>query len=426
MRGTIDRVKLVKSKFSFRRVSTATANPNCPNSRSASSIIANSTVPVEPRSFITGTTATATSKQTATTTKAATEPAPQIRLADVETRLNMHQFNGLFEADGSGSERLQQQNGGSHGADRGVDENERTTSLSMIRVLNQNADFFPATYSTDTTLVPTRIVSNGEHSQSQSQPAPEWSSAVGHAMTGKSGRVIHNLQEDIARLTRECSLHRSRAEEAQRINETLKLQLQNVTDRLRNSEQSHEAHLVSLARKDRKIEDLKVEIQGEKDRRLKAEEDARRTNQIAAQERDEHNRVFAEANEIAGQARNQYETLSRTRSKERAEFQTRFDSLRKELRELCGREVERQNQLTRFDVIIEQKNREIEAERERMERFGRLFKEYKEQSEQAISGLVEKCKENNGAIDEVVEEAREVTGRMKWIMRVKEEVKGAE
>ncbi|KAK2793133.1 hypothetical protein FQN51_001366 [Onygenales sp. PD_10] len=401
MRGTIDRVKLVKSKFSFRRVSTATANPNCPNSRSASSIIANSTVPVEPRSFITGTTATATSKQTATTTKAATEPAPQIRLADVETRLNMHQFNGLFEADGSGSERLQQQNGGSHGADRGVDEN-------------------------DTTLVPTRIVSNGEHSQSQSQPAPEWSSAVGHAMTGKSGRVIHNLQEDIARLTRECSLHRSRAEEAQRINETLKLQLQNVTDRLRNSEQSHEAHLVSLARKDRKIEDLKVEIQGEKDRRLKAEEDARRTNQIAAQERDEHNRVFAEANEIAGQARNQYETLSRTRSKERAEFQTRFDSLRKELRELCGREVERQNQLTRFDVIIEQKNREIEAERERMERFGRLFKEYKEQSEQAISRLVEKCKENNGAIDEVVEEAREVTGRMKWIMRVKEEVKGAE
>src|SRR6202012_5053465 len=84
--------------------------------------------------------------------------------------------------------------------------------------------------------------------------APEWSSAVGHAATGKSGRVIHNLQEEIARLTRECSLYRSRAEEMQRSNEALKSQLQNVTERFRTSEQSNEVTLSSITRKDRKIE----------------------------------------------------------------------------------------------------------------------------------------------------------------------------
>lgn len=245
-------------------------------------------------------------------------------------------------------------------------------------------------------------------------------------MTGKSGRVIHNLQEDIARLTRECSLHRLRAEEAQRINETLKLQLQNVTDRLRNSEQSHEAHLISIARKDRKIEDLKAEVRGEKDRRLKAEEDARRTNQLAAEERDESHRVLAEASEIANYSRNQYETLTRARAKEQLEFKMRLDCFRAELKELRSREIERQNQLTRFDVIMEQKNKEIEAERERMERFGRLFAEYKEASDRGIRELLEKCRQNNAAIDDVVDQAKETTGRMRWVMKVKDEVRGAE
>ncbi|OAX83074.1 hypothetical protein ACJ72_02578 [Emergomyces africanus] len=363
MRGAIERVKLVKTKFSFCRVSVANHSPPL-------------SMVVEPP---------------------ATGP-PQIHLTDVETHLNMHQFNGLFES--AAPERQPQP----HHLQNGCISDENSHDPAATRTS-------PALTS----------MSNGE-----SPPAPEWSSAVGHAMTGKSGRVIHNLQEDIARLTRECSLHRSRAEEAQRINETLKLQLQNMTDRLRNSEQSHEAHLISIARKDRKIEDLKAEVQGEKDRRLKAEEDARRTNQLAADERDEHHRAVAEATEIASLARNQYETLAHARSKEQLEFRARLDGFRKELKELCDREIERQNQLTRFDVIIEQKNKEIEAERDRMERFGRLFSEYKEASDRAVHELVERSRQNNAAIDDVVEQAKEATGRMRWVMKVKEEVKGAE
>ncbi|OJD23548.1 hypothetical protein ACJ73_05097 [Blastomyces percursus] len=370
MRRAIERVRLVKTKFSFCRVSVANHSP--------------------PPSMV--------------VEQLAAEP-PQVHLADVETRLNMHQFNGLFESSTPERQQEQQQQQQLHYPAQngsGSDENSHDPATSR----NPFA---------------TATMSNGD-----SPPAPEWSSAVGHAMTGKSGRVIHNLQEDIARLTRECSLHRSRAEEAQRINETLKLQLHNVTDRLRNSEQSHEAHLISIARKDRKIEDLKAEVQAEKDRRLRAEEDARRTNQLAAEERDESHRAIAEATEIANQARNQYETLSHARSREQIEFRTRVEGFRAELKELCNREIERQNQLTRFDVIIEQKNKEIEAERDRMERFGRLFAEYKEASDGAVHELVERSRKNNAVIDDVVDQAKEVTGRMRWVMKVKNEVKGAE
>ncbi|PGH26803.1 hypothetical protein AJ80_01569 [Polytolypa hystricis UAMH7299] len=330
-----------------------------------------------------------------TVVKHDTEP-PQLSLSDVETRLNMHQVNGLFEAAYSAT-TPEKQNGRNGGGDGGGGREG----------------------SPDVSAHPIPITSNGEIVSS------EWS-AVGHATTGKSGRVIHNLQEDIARLTRECSLHKSLADEAQKINEALKIQLQNVTDRLRNSEQSHEANLNSIARKDRKIEDLKAEMQGERERRMKAEEDAKRTNQIAAQERDEHHRAFVEASEVAAQARNQYETLSRTRSREKEEYETRFNGFRDDIKALCERELERQNQLTRFDVIIEQKNREIEAERDRMERFGILFEEFKALSDEKLNKLIEQGKGNDETIDEVVAEAREVTGRMKWVFNVKNDVQGAE
>ncbi|KJF60958.1 hypothetical protein, variant 2 [Coccidioides immitis RS] len=256
--------------------------------------------------------------------------------------------------------------------------------------------------------------------------ATEWSSAVGHAMTGKSGRVIHNLQEDIARLTRECSLQRSRAEEAQRMNEALKQQLQTVIDRLRNSEQAYEMNLAAVERKDRKINDLKSEVLNEKQRRIKAEEDARRTTQLATEERNEHRRALAEAQETAQQARCQYETLSQARLRDKREYQSRLNTFRKELGELSLRETERQDQLNRFDVIIEQKNREIAAGRDRMERFSRIFEEYKADREQEIRDIVERGYRNDSRIDEAVAEAKETTEKMKWTMNVKKEVKGLE
>lgn len=270
-------------------------------------------------------------------------------------------------------------------------------------------------------ITPRSITTNEESNNSS-----EWSSAIGPAMTGKSGRVIHNLQEDIARLTRECNLHRCRAEEAQRINEVLKQQLQNTTDRLRNSEQSHEANLNSIARKDRKIEDLKAEVQSEKNRRVQAEEDTHKTNQLAAQERDEHQRAFVEALETANRSQCQYDTLSQARTRDRNEYQSRFNTMRKELKELCTREAERQNDLRRLDVIIEQKNREINTGSERMDQFCALFHEYKEQSDKIVQDLLTKGQKNNTSIDDVLDEAKEATDKMKWIINVKKEVKGAE
>jgi chromosome segregation ATPase len=204
----------------------------------------------------------------------------------------------------------------------------------------------------------------------------------------------------------------------------LKQQVQNLTDRLQNAEQSHEANLNSISRKDRKIEDLKAELESEKKRRIKAEEDARRIDQLATEERDEHHRLLAEAQEISRHAQTQYDALARVRSREQSDYQNRFKVFRKELDELRQHEVERQNQLSRFGVIIEQKNREIETGRERMERYEQLFREYRENSDQLLRNLIGGGARNDAEIDRVLAETKEITDKMKWVMSVRDAVPG--
>jgi chromosome segregation ATPase len=206
----------------------------------------------------------------------------------------------------------------------------------------------------------------------------------------------------------------------------LKQQVQNLTDRLQNAEQSHEANLNSISRKDRKIEDLKAELESEKRRRIKAEKDARRTDQLAAEERDEHHRLLSEAQEKSRHSQTQYDALVRVRSKEQSEYQNRFKVFRKELDELRENEVERQNRLSRFDVIIEQKNREIETGQDRMEKYEQLFREYRENSDRLLRDLIDGGARNDAEIDRVLSETKEITDKMKWVMSVRDSAPDAE
>ncbi|KAI5288526.1 hypothetical protein KEM54_005145 [Ascosphaera aggregata] len=302
---------------------------------------------------------------------------PHLSLADVETRLNMHQYSGLFD-------------------NEGVPNDSQNDTLKMQSGSNDCLA---------SAIPPSSNV--------------EWN-AVGPAGTAKTGRVIHNLQEEIARLTRECTLQRLRAEEEQQTNDTLKLQLSNVTDRLNNAEQLHEADLLSINRKDRKIDELKMEIEKERMKRIKSEEDAKRTNQIAAEAKDLHTRTMTEAQEIAAQSKVQYEAIAKAHTRTLAETQMRMNRFKKEVADIGLRETERQKQLVRLDAIIAQKNEEIEAERQRLQQYLSLFEEYKLESEKTLKSLTDQGKLNDEKIDRILGEATETVHKLKWANNVRE------
>ncbi|RAL09795.1 uncharacterized protein BO97DRAFT_457378 [Aspergillus homomorphus CBS 101889] len=320
--------------------------------------------------------------------------APRVSLPHVETQLNMHQYNGLFNE---------------------ISTPERPTDAPA-------ADSPP-----DPVLSTSPSGTNGfANHTNQDASATEWSSAVGHAATGKSGRVIHNLQEEVARLTRECSLYRSRAEETQRMNDAYKVQVQNMTERLRNLEQANETNLHSIARKDKKIDELRAEVQTEKDRRVQAEGEAKKVNQLMGVARDDFHRKCAELQEISNHSRTQYDVLAQSAHRERAEQQRKLKSIKDDIAAMKKHHDAKNTKLERLEAIMAEKDQEIELNRERFDQLFANYEAYKQAQDDEVGTLIEIGRRGEAKINATLASLKETEGKMKWIIQVKQQVKDAE
>lgn len=261
---------------------------------------------------------------------------------------------------------------------------------------------------------------NPAETNNSDAPTSEWS-AVGHAAaTGKSGRVIHNLQEEIARLTRECTLYKSRAEEYQRTNEAYKIQQQNMNERLRNLEQVNETNLNSIARKDRKLEELKTELQHERSKRQDAEMDANQTNYAMREERENHNREQARSLEIAKHHETQYEVLSSATKRDKAEFAKRINAIWAEFATIANAQKTHIHSTERLEVLADQKNREFDTLKESYEKLLAQHSAYKEMKDNDFRETIESARSNNDMIASVLAQVKETETEMKWAIRLNE------
>ncbi|KAJ5085296.1 hypothetical protein N7532_010067 [Penicillium argentinense] len=343
--------------------------------------------------------------------------APRLNLPHVETQLNMHQFNGLFED-------------GTPAAD-GLRGRFRIHAIAMRNLLtpirpstdshgspsqpSHPSNLFNLPNPSNPSNLPTSPTLNGVADETPT----EWS-AVGHAATGKSGRVIHNLQEEIARLRRECGVYRSRAEETQRSNDTLKTQVQNMSERLRNLEQVNETNLNSIARKDRKIEELRNELQNERDKRKEAEASASKVNDMMRDERENHHREQAESHEQAKYHSTQYDVLVGATKREKAELSRRVKNLCDELITLKQAHEKHVVSTGRLDAIADQKNREIESLKDMNERLMTSHVEYKQMKDDELRETIEKAHANDALIEAALAQIRKTEEEMKWAIRLNE------
>lgn len=234
------------------------------------------------------------------------------------------------------------------------------------------------------------------------------------------------MQEDIARLKRDLSLYRSRAEEAYHTNETLKEQIQNVNERLRNSEQSNETNLASIARKDRKIEDLRLEVQNEKARRIRAEAEASKVNQLMSEEQEEFHRKCAELQESTNYHSTQYEALSKATLRERSDMQRKLKGVRDEIAALRAQAEKKEQEQQRLDALIDHQNQEVEAETKRIKGIFDAYESYKAARDNEFQELLGKARHNQETIDAAVAAMKEAEDKMKWTMNIKKNIEWSE
>ena len=249
------------------------------------------------------------------------------------------------------------------------------------------------------------------------QSSPEngvWSSAVGHASTGKSGRVIERLQGDIDRLHREKQLLKMRHDEMEKANETLIARNQYLQDRNSNYEQSHEASSRQFARKERQLDELRDEVTRERERTSRAEEQARAASVTEEQWRDQ----ASQAKAVAQQKENEYDAIVSCRTMENDRHQNGLDKIKSGFDNLMRQREDDLEKQKKLEIIAEQQRQTIAQLEDLTKKLTTNFKSYRSEIDTAVSDLKNGAEGTVIALQQKLDEMTETTGRMRWVMNV--------
>lgn len=272
---------------------------------------------------------------------------------------------------------------------------------------------------------PSPVVSGLGTPSSELQGIP-WSSAVGRATTGKSGRVIERLMADNDRLQRELTLSNAKNEEEAKRSEWAKSTLEALRAANENLLAMQEVDKAALLRKDRKIEELRADLEAEKARRAQAESETRET----VTERDEavgkYKKQIMEEKELARKSTSQYEILSSSWRSLDDGYRTRTQKLKVDVKAINEKREDDVQKIEQLEVVVEQLRRETEKMQKVKERVMRDFEDYKNEKELGMREIKERAERNETANEEVLEEMNRVMGKMKYVINIRKDVRGAE
>jgi len=248
---------------------------------------------------------------------------------------------------------------------------------------------------------------------------------LGSTGLGKSGRVIERLMAENDRLRREMKAEIAKREELQRSLQTQKPKLEGL--------QAENARLTNIktmddniiSRRDRKIEELRKELDVEKskreslgrqaeeaDRRRQALEESSRQDILAATEKERHASTHADILQTS------HERLA-------TEYRQRTATIHKSLKELHEEKEQDRRKLAKMDVVTNQMRQEAErmrkANAEIMSAWNKLDSEKTSQVEELeddvrhLKGVAAEKERKNELLSQAMED---VLGQMRWVMRL--------
>ncbi|KAI9782100.1 MAG: hypothetical protein M1839_005446 [Geoglossum umbratile] len=256
--------------------------------------------------------------------------------------------------------------------------------------------------------------------------SPQWSSAVGRATTGKSGRVIERLMAENDRLRRELKLETLRREEEQKRGEMARGKmesLQSINDNL-----VHQANVdkASLARRERKIEDLKADIESERKRRVEAESGLKQIQRESDATIQELKSNLVSETEKARKNSSQYDVLASSWKQLDDGYRRKAGAFREELRQLKVEKDEDRAKLARLEIVVEQQRQEVEKMRVTKERIEKQYEHYIGEAEVSTRDMREKAIRNERENEEALEETKRVLGELRYLLNLKKFVRGVD
>ncbi|KAL8703502.1 MAG: hypothetical protein Q9201_003312 [Fulgogasparrea decipioides] len=253
-----------------------------------------------------------------------------------------------------------------------------------------------------------------------------WSSAVGRATTGKSGRVIERLMAENDRLRREKNLLEVKWEEEVKRSDSAKSAMEGLRSSNENLRSFHDIDMTLLAKKERKIEEMRAELETERQRRERAETETRETRRERDEAVDGLKKDLHVATEQAKRATVQYDVISRSYRSLEDNYSRQARKLKTEMQSLREDMAEDQKKLACIQTIMEHHQSESQRSQEAKDQLKRTFDAYKSQAEQEMSGIREAAKKNAEAHDRKQQEMQRVVDEMRYVVNVKKNVRGLE
>ena len=274
--------------------------------------------------------------------------------------------------------------------------------------------------------IPSSLVPNGDLAQDSPQPDTpnsastdmKWTSSGGRAITGTSGKVIEKLNADVDRLKLDNNLATVRLEEEVRRSEAARTALTSLRVSNENLISMHELEKTVLAKKERKVEELKADLEAEKSRREKAESETKVTQRERDDAVEKLTVELAEERERSRKATVQYEVLSSSWKGLEATYKRQMSKLQADFKTVREIVVENKSKLAQHEVVVEQLQQENEKAIKAKEELVQDFEEYQVKKEDSIRELRERAERNEGAIDQALEEMNIVTGEMRYVVNV--------
>ncbi|KAL2352174.1 hypothetical protein BJ546DRAFT_1064447 [Cryomyces antarcticus] len=253
-----------------------------------------------------------------------------------------------------------------------------------------------------------------------------WSSAVGRATIGKSGRVIERLMAENDRLRREIKSEIASREELQKTLSTSKPRVDSLTTENDNLVQMRTVDLGVLSRRERKIEELKADLKAERVRRelaeTKATELGRQRDEVTATAK----REVEEARDREQHAITHAQILESSHKQLSAEYRQRTETITKTIRTLTAEREDDRRKYQRLDIVVDQMRQELESTKRANSQMAELFKSYRSESDRTLDEMVQEVQERELSGRKMGEEMQHVVGQMRWLMNLKRNVKNVD
>ena len=234
------------------------------------------------------------------------------------------------------------------------------------------------------------------------------------------------MQAENDRLKRDLKLECLKREEEQRKWEMARGKMESLQASNDNFVQMREVDRMGLARRERKIEEMRLELSGERSRRVQAEtqlQDVMKEGQRVEQELRSQAREDAER---AKKANSQYEVLSSSWRQLDEGYRRKTDKVKKDMGQLSEKREQDRVKLEKLETVVEQQRQETSRMRSTKDELARALETFKKETADGTRDLRQLSETHNKANAVALQETLTVLGEMKHVINMKKYVRDAQ